>query len=440
MSGLLWDKPGAHVDEKIQAFLAGRDIIDDRQLFVFDVQASRVHAEGLARIGILDDNELAALQRELDALAGEFQSGAYQLDARFEDCHSAIEARLIERLGDVGRKIHTGRSRNDQVLVASRLFLKAALEGLQQRCLSIARTALELAGRDALLPMPGYTHLQRAMVSSAGMWWAGWAEAFIDNCQLVRDTVAWVNANPLGSASGYGVNLPLDREYSTLALGFGRVQVAATYAQLSRGKFELQALSALSQALLDLRRLAWDLSLFASAEFSFVELPAQYTTGSSLMPNKRNPDLIELLRGSYAVIAGARSEIEQLLSLPSGYHRDLQLGKAPLLRAFAHGLEALALVPDLLQGLRWRADVMRAAIDVGMYATDHAMELAVAGVPFREAYRRAAESPLPSFGADPDASLQARTSLGSGVALGLELLVERLRALDAEPVNEKTGL
>ena len=428
MSDLLWSKPGTRVDERIQRFLAGQDIVHDRELFAFDIQASQAHAEGLANIGILDQAELSALQRELSALADDWRAGRFELDARYEDCHSAIEARLIERLGDTGRKIHTGRSRNDQVLVASRLHLRDALEQLQRHCRAIAEVALTRAAGDAQLPMPGYTHLQRAMVSSAGMWWSGWAEAFIDDRQLAKDSARWVDANPLGSASGYGVNLPLDREYTTQALGFSRLQVAATYAQLSRGKFELQALSALSQALLDLRRLAWDLSLFASAEFGFISLPAEYTTGSSLMPNKRNPDLIELLRASYAVVAGARSEIEQLLSLPSGYHRDLQLSKAPLLRAFSHGLDALALVPDLLARMQWRPDAMRAAIEPGMFATDKAIELAAQGVPFREAYRQAAESPLPSFGADPDASLRARVSPGSGALLGLDVLRARLEA------------
>ncbi len=429
MTDLLWQKPGIEVNERIQRFLAGEDVRLDRTLFAYDVRASRAHAEGLARIGILSAVELSALVSELDALAGDWQAGRFTLDERFEDGHSAIEARLIERLGDTGRKIHTGRSRNDQVLVATRLYLRDALAALQSSNAAIARAALERAGSEAQLPLPGYTHMQRAMVSSAGMWWCGWAEAFIDDAQLAADSARWVDANPLGSAAGYGVNLPLDREYTTQALGFGRMQVSATYAQLSRGKFELQALAALSQALLDLRRLAWDLSLFTSSEFGFVILPAQYSTGSSLMPNKRNPDLIELLRASYAVIAGARSEIEQLLSLPSGYHRDLQFSKGPLLRAFAHGLDALALVPDLLTGMSWNEDRMRAAIEPSMFATDHAVELAGQGVPFREAYRQAAQSPLPSYGADPDASLRARVSPGAGVALGVDALKRRLQAI-----------
>ena len=325
MTDLLWQKPGVRVDERIQQFCAGDDVVLDREFFAFDIQASRAHAQGLQRIGILSPDELAGIERELDALADDFAAGRFVLDARFEDGHSAIEARLVERLGDAGRRIHTGRSRNDQVLVATRLWLKDRLARVQALCREVAEVALARADAEAMLPLPGYTHLQRAVVSSCGMWWAAWAEGFIDNAVRARDTLAWVDANPLGSAAGYGVNLPLDRDHTTQALGFGRMQVAATYAQLSRGKFELAAIEALGSAVLDLRRLAWDLSLFTSAEFGFVALPAQYTTGSSIMPNKRNPDVIELMRASYAAVAAARTEIEQLLSLPSGYHRDLQL-------------------------------------------------------------------------------------------------------------------
>src|SRR5690606_2351277 len=180
------------------------------------------------------------------------------------------------------------------------LWLKARLASLHALAHQCAGVALERAGAEAGLALPGYTHLQRAVVSSAGMWWAGWAEAFIDDAQRARDTGAWIDANPLGSAAGYGVNLALDRDHGTRALGFERMQVAATYAQLSRGKFELAALEALGSAMLDLRRIAWDLSLFTSAEFGFVALPPEYTTGSSIMPNKRNPDVIELMRGTYA--------------------------------------------------------------------------------------------------------------------------------------------
>ena len=429
MSDLLWQKPGVEVDAKIQAFLAGEDVLLDREFFLFDIQASAAHAEGLQRIGILDSDELAALKRELVALADDFSAGRFVLDQRFEDGHSAIEVRLIEKLGDTGRRIHTGRSRNDQVLVATRLWLKDRLSKVTALCRETARVALDRAEAEASLPLPGYTHLQRAVVSSAGMWWAAWAEAYIDNAQRAKQTLAWIDANPLGSAAGYGVNLALDRTHTTEALGFGRLQQVATYAQLSRGKFEIAAIEALGSAVLDLRRLAWDLSLFTSSEFGFVALPPEYSTGSSLMPNKRNPDAIELMRATYASVAASRSEIEQLLSLPSGYHRDLQFSKGAIFHAFGRGLAALELLPDLLRRLQWRKDRMRAALEPSMYATDLALDLAKRGMPFREAYRQAAD-PAQWQQGSPEASLQARVSPGSGVALGLDALRVRLASLD----------
>ena len=430
MSDLLWQKPGVTVDARIQKFLAGDDVVLDREFFLHDIAASKAHAEGLQRIGILSSEELAGLLRELELLAADFRRGEFVLDERFEDCHSAIESRLTERLGDAGRKIHTGRSRNDQILVATRLWLKEKMARVSELSRQIAKVALDRAEAERNLPLPGYTHIQRAVVSSAGMWWAGWAEAFIDNAIRADDTRRLIDCNPLGTAAGYGVNLPLDREHTTQALHFARMQVSPTYAQLSRGKFEMAALEALGSATLDLRRLAWDLSLFTSAEFGFVALPAQYTTGSSIMPNKRNPDVIELMRATHASVAAARTEIEQLLSLPSGYHRDLQASKGAIFHGFGRGLPALELLPDLLANLEWREDRMRAAMDPGMYATDVAVEQAVAGVPFREAYRAAAASTHEAgAGRTPESSLAARVSPGAAADLRLEALRERWNAL-----------
>jgi argininosuccinate lyase len=428
MSELLWQKPGVEVDAGIQAFLAGDDVVLDREFIQDDITASAAHARGLARIGVLTGEECEALCRELGILSDDLRSGAFVLDERFEDCHSAIESRLVERLGDVGRKIHTGRSRNDQVLVATRLWLKRKLREVQAVCREVAEVCLKRAEAEAI-PMPGYTHLQRAVVSSTAMWWAGFAEAFIDNAVRAGQAHDWIDANPLGTAAGYGVNLPLDREGSTRELGFARMQVSPIYAQLSRGKFEIAAVDALGAAVLDLRRLAWDLSLFTTAEFGFVTLPPQYTTGSSIMPNKRNPDLVELMRATYASIAASRTELEQLLSLPTGYHRDLQFTKGALYHAFGRGLGALGLLPNLLRGMAWNTDRLAKAFDNGMYATDKAVELAVAGMPFREAYRLAAVEPLPKAGADAQASLDARVSPGGAGVLGLGTIRQRLAGL-----------
>lgn len=429
MTNPLWQKSDSKVDAKIMRFLAGDDVLLDREFFLHDITASKAHVEGLANIGVLRGEECAALKRELDNLAADFSNGSFVLDERFEDGHSAIEARLSERLGETGRKVHTGRSRNDQVLVATRLWLKEKLVAVGARCKAAAQVCLDRAASESL-PMPGYTHLQRAVVSSTSMWFAGFAEGFIDDAQRARDTLAWVDANPLGTAAGYGVNLPLDRAHITKALGFARMQVAATYAQLSRGKFEMAVLEAIGAAMLDVRRMAWDLSLFTTAEFDFVKLPAEYTTGSSIMPNKRNPDVVELLRASYASVAAARTEIEQLLSLPSGYQRDLQFSKGGIFHGVHRGLAALELVPDLLARMQWNEAAMRAAIEPAMYATDVAIEQTTAGVPFRDAYRAAAETAQSAGqGRTPEQSLAARVSPGAHADLRMDELRSRLDAL-----------
>ncbi|TAN07469.1 MAG: argininosuccinate lyase [Rhodanobacteraceae bacterium] len=430
MATPLWQKTGSKIDAKIMRFLAGDDVLLDREFFLHDIAASKAHVEGLANIGVVNADEATALKRELDALATDFRNGTFVLDEHFEDGHSAIEARLTERLGDTGRKVHTGRSRNDQVLVATRLWLKEKLAALETHCKASARICLDRAAGESL-PMPGYTHLQRAVVSSTSMWFAGFAEAFIDDAWRARQTRDWIDANPLGSAAGYGVNLKLDRDHTTRALGFARMQVSATYAQLSRGKFEMAVLEAIGSALLDLRRLAWDLSLFITGEFGFVHLPDEYTTGSSIMPNKRNPDVIELLRASYASVAAARTEIEQLLSLPSGYQRDLQFSKGGIFHGVHRGLMALELLPDLLVRMQWSDVAMRAAIEPAMYATDVAIEQAVQGVPFREAYRAAAETAASAGqGRTPERSLAARTSPGAHADLRLDVLRARLGGLE----------
>lgn len=436
MTTPLWQKDGIEIDPRIMQFLAGSDVLLDREFLRHDIRASRVHAQGLNRIGLLADGELAGIERELDALDAAFVAGDFVLDQRHEDGHSAIEAWLSERLGETGRKIHTGRSRNDQILVATRLWLKDRLAELAVACARIAGIALDCASEHETTPMPGYTHLQRAVVSTVGHWYAGYAEAFTDNAARAAATLDWIDANPLGTAAGYGVNLALDRDYTTQALGFARVQINPAYAQLSRGKFELAALDALAGALLDLRRLAWDLSLFTTGEYGFVELPVQYTTGSSIMPNKRNPDVVELMRACYATVAAARTETEQLLSLPSGYQRDLQFGKGALVHGFGHGLAALTLLPELLSGMRWHQARLREAIEPAMYATDLAVELAARGVPFRDAYRQVANSLDGLEARSPENSIAARVSAGACGNLCLDHLRARLNTLSL-PCTEK---
>lgn len=431
MKDLIWKKDGKgeSADAAVMAFLAGEDVELDRELLQFDLEASAAHVRGLEQTGILSAAEAGKLQDGLQAIATDIREGNRTLDNRYEDGHSAIESWLTEMLGDLGGKVHTGRSRNDQVAVALRLFMKDRLEHLQAICVEIAAVLLQRIETEGDLPMAGYTHLQSAMPSSAGLWLAGHAEAYIDNAELAALTRRWLDASPLGTASGFGVNLELPREAVARDLGFDRLVVNPQYAQNSRGKIELQALSVLAACTLDLRRLAWDMSLFTTHEFGFVKLPSKYCTGSSIMPNKNNPDTVELLRAVHGVVQGAQTELASVLSLPSGYQRDLQATKPPLLRAFGKGLQALALLPEMLATFEWQAERMRNSITPEMLATDLALDMARDGVPFREAYRVASARCEKITDEDIAKSLAGRVSPGGCGKLETSMLKARLDAL-----------
>jgi len=433
MKNYLWqDDDGAQIDQTIMEFMAGEDVVLDRELFQFDIQATAAHVRGLARIGILSADESETLCLLLDQLQQDFAAGRFVLDERYEDGHSAIEMFLTEKVGDTGAKVHTGRSRNDQVAVATRLFLKSSLEQLVKLNGRIAQACLLRAEQHADVPMPGYTHLQRAVPSSIGLWMGGFAEAFTDNLVFASNVLELIDCSPLGTAAGYGVNLPLDRDGVAGELGFSRLQVSPIYAQNSRGKFEIMALQAASHAMQDVRRLAWDLSLFTTSEFDFVSLPGQYTTGSSIMPNKSNPDVVELLRARAATIDGAIVEIQSVLSLPSGYQRDLQLTKAPLIRGLKAALQALALVSPLVEGVEFKEEKMKQAISLDMFATDIALANTARGVPFRTAYLEAKKSLDEMDSADAAASLAQRVSPGGCGNLQLDRIRRRLEQVSSQ--------
>ncbi|MBT8047595.1 MAG: argininosuccinate lyase [Xanthomonadales bacterium] len=427
MTDFLWqDDGGAEVDRDIMEFMAGEDVILDRELFPFDIKATAAHVRGLARIGILSEDESKTLCELLDQLLLDFSEGRFVLNQQYEDGHSAIETFLTRKLGDAGAKVHTGRSRNDQVAVATRLFMKDRLERLAQLSSRAAFACLERAESHAMLPMPGYTHLQRAVPSSVGLWMGGFAEAFTDDLVFSSSVRELIDCSPLGTAAGYGVNLPLDRDGVASELGFSRLQVNPMYAQNSRGKYEIMTLQAAAHAMQDVRRLAWDLSLFMTSEFNFVRLPAQYTTGSSIMPNKANPDVVELLRGKAATVEAAVIEIQSVLSLPSGYQRDLQLTKAPLIRGIRSALQALAIVPPLVAGIEFNEQAMRDSISLEMFATDVAQANAARGMPFRTAYREAKKSLDDADAADAAESLAQRVSPGGCGDLQLDRIRHRL--------------
>lgn len=386
MSKKIWNTKGVESSYEIASFLAGEDIELDKSIFIYDIDATIAHIKGLACIGVIKKNELVKLIKSLKELRLKFLNKSFKLTEKYEDCHSAIEFYLTKELGELGKKVHTGRSRNDQVLVAMRLFAKKNLIDFKKSNKSIARVFLRMAKKHENNPMPGYTHLQRAMPSSWGLWFASYAESFIDNVDLINSTIEWIDSNPLGSAAGYGVALPLDRKLTTKELGFKRTQINSLYIQNSRGKYEMQIINTLKQSMLDVRKFSWDMSLFLSQEFDLLKIDKAYLTGSSIMPNKHNPDVIEILRANYSILAGQASELENLLSLPSGYQRDLQLTKRSLISSFDISLKSLNILPKLIDSIKVNKSKSIAYIDEEMKMTDKVYALVAQGKPFRDAY------------------------------------------------------
>ena len=423
----IWNQSSKDNDSAIDYFLSSEDIVLDQELFLYDIQASIAHAHELQAVNILTKSETKKIIASLKRLAKLFQTKKFKLTSKYEDCHSAIEQYLTKELGSVGKKIHTGRSRNDQVMVAMRLYARAKLDDIQSINLKIAQSFLEKAEKHSSEPMPGYTHLQRAMPSSWGLWFGAFAESFLDNIDLLNNAQSWMNINPLGTAAGYGVNLPIKRDISTKELGFKRKQLNSLYVQNSRGKFELELIGALKQPMLDVRKFSWDMSMFLTQEFNLLTIPSKYLTGSSIMPNKSNPDVIEIMRANYSVIAGHYSELENLISLPSGYHRDLQLTKRSLIHSFHCVSKTLELVPNLIKSIK--VDVKRSAefIDQDMMMTDRAYDLVQSGMPFREAYINVKSNK--DSASTSKTSSRKNSSHGSPYNLDLKVLKSRLKKL-----------
>ena len=387
----LWDR-GESLDALVLQYTAGEDALMDNRLVPYDVRASLAHAAMLRACGHLSGEELAALEGALKALGESHARGEWRVAEEDEDVHTALENRLVAAVGEAGRRIHLGRSRNDQVLVALRLWLKDELEGLAREAEAVAEALESLAPRCGDLAMPGYTHMQRAMPSTLGLWAGGFASEIRDDAEGLRAAKRRADKNPLGSAAGYGVPvLTLDRAFTTKALGFASTHEPVTAVQLSRGKAEAAALFEASLLAQDMGRLAADLCLFATAEFGFVGLPSEFTTGSAMLPQRRNPDLLELARGRAAEAASALAELLAVTAkLPSGYHRDLQLLKKPLFRGMDSVRATARLLGHVVPRLHFDGARMAAALDPGIRAAEEAYRLVRdEGLPFREAYLRA---------------------------------------------------
>jgi argininosuccinate lyase len=384
----LWDK-GTPLDARVLAYTAGEDYVLDNRLVRYDIKASIAHAEMLGVQGLLSSQDLGSIRQALTAIGEEHARGMWRITLEQEDCQTAIENLLTARVGAAGGRLHAGRSRNDQVLAALRLYLRDAADDLCRGATAVAEALDALAARHGAMVLPGYTHMQQAMPSSVAWWAHGFAAEIRDDTEGLAATQRRIGKNPLGSAAGYGTpNLDLSREETRRRLDFAVTQEPVTAVQLSRGKAEAQLLFEITLLAQDTGRLAADLMMFYTQEFGFVSLPAAFTTGSSIMPQKRNPDVFELMRGRSS---GAQAALNEVLGitqkLTSGYHRDLQLIKPPLFRGIDSCLQTLEILPSALDGVTFIAENIR--LDPGIHAAAAANALvAQEGIPFREAYRR----------------------------------------------------
>lgn len=413
MSTPIWHKGETTADDWVTRFTVGDDYKWDRLLLPYDVEATRAHAWGLHQIGVLSDGEWTSAQSALDALLQAFDAGEVTVRPEDEDSHTVIERFLTEEAGDVGRKVHTGRSRNDQVLAALRLYLQDALAGIGGQVVDLSEALCGVAERHDDVLLPGYTHLQRAMPSTVALWALGYAETLADDLEALRGVRTKVNVSPLGSAAGYGVPvLDLPRQAVAERLGFRDVQTHATAVQLARGKHEQAVAHACTQIGATCNRLASDLVLYTTAEFDFVDLPPEHCTGSSIMPQKQNPDVLELARAYHHRLA---AEMQSLATgpsnLPGGYHRDLQLTKGAVMRSLQITSDVLTALHEIVEGLSFRRERTEAALTPELLATYRALRRVDEGVPFRTAYRAAAEEGGDSLA--PAAILAAYRTAGS---------------------------
>lgn len=384
----LWDK-GFSIDKKIEHFTVGNDREIDMYIAKYDVQASLAHAIMLESIGILTPEELKALKKGLHSISEDIEKGDFKIETAFEDVHSKIEHELTTNLGEVGKKIHTARSRNDQVLVALQLYYRENLELINTKTKTFFDTLLSLAETHKTQLLPGYTHLQVAMPSSFGLWFSAYAELLIDDIYVLNAVSKIVDQNPLGSAAGYGSSFPIDRHITTKELGFSTLKYNVVAAQLSRGKSERAIANALGGLCNTMSRFAMDICLYMSQNFGFISFPDELTTGSSIMPHKKNPDVFELIRGKCNKIQALHTEMLLITNnLPSGYHRDFQLLKENIINAFED-------VKDILDIFNYAIQQIKIAdIDLNdekyqyLFTVDSINNLVVEGMAFREAYQR----------------------------------------------------
>src|SRR3989338_2567041 len=415
----LWQK-NYNVDKEIEKFTVGNDYLLDKNLVKYDVYGSIAHATMLNKINMINSNELKKLKNAFLEILKLSEAGKFEIKQEDEDCHTAIENYLTKKLGDLGKKIHTARSSNDQVLVATRIYSKEKIMEASKSLVSLVSTLVDFAEKNKNMPMPGYTHTRKAMPSSAGLLFGAYAESLIDDFELIETAYKLNNQNPLGSVTGYGVNLEINRELTTKLLGFEKVQNNALYAQNSRGKIESAIVFALSKIMDDLAKISNDLIMFSMEEFGYFSLPDNFTTGSSIMPNKKNPDVLELIRAKSTVVQSNLYQLNNMASkLISGYNRDGKLTKEPLMESFEITLSSINVMNLVLKGLKVNEENCIKAFDNSIFATDEVMELVKKGVPFREAYQKIAKNIEKVQKISPIQNIQSKKHIGATGSIGL---------------------
>jgi argininosuccinate lyase len=385
----LWSKEGTSTSALIEEFTIGRDKEFDVLLAEYDVLGSLAHTEMLETVGLLSKQDLALIQEGLRQILAEIRNGSFRIDKDVEDVHSQVEGLLTQRVGEAGKKIHSGRSRNDQVAVDIKLYLRAQVQAVREEVRQLFEQLIGLSEKYKDKLLPGYTHLQIAMPSSFGLWFGAYAESLVDDLEMLAAAYQVVNKNPLGSGAGYGSSFHLDREMTTRLLQFRTLNFNSVYAQMSRGKTEKIVATALATVAATVGRLAMDCTLYINQNFGFISFPPELTTGSSIMPHKKNPDVFELIRAKCNRIQSTPNELTLLTgNLPSGYHRDLQLTKEILFPAIGEGLACLRMTRLMLDHIEVRDNILEDDKYKYLFSVEAVNQLVNQGVPFREAYRQ----------------------------------------------------
>jgi len=418
----IWQSKSTTLHPAIEQYTVGNDYILDQELLPFDVEASFAHAQALKKIGVITAAELKKLQTGLKEINALHMKQKFEIKLSDEDCHTAIENYLIKKYGSLGKKIHTGRSRNDQVLVTTRLFTRAKLKEISRELIKLERVFLRFARRYQKLPLPGYTHTRRAMPSSVAHWAASYLEEAINNYALLESAYEFNNQNPLGAAAGFGVNFKLDRKLTTKLLKFKKTQINSLYCVNSRGLIENHILSVMSQIMMMLGRLAQEMIWFTTPELNFFHLPQAFTTGSSIMPQKRNPDVFEIMRSNVSVVISLQSQVRDICKNSiSGYNRDTQLTKEPLIKGLSIVRTSLAVAALTLSHITPNKTVLQYSLTPEMFANHEANKLVKEGMPFRDAYQQVKEHLDDLTSLDSVTAIQEINSLGGPGNLALNM-------------------